>query len=360
MRISSTSQEEAINGAKTLTEGWTSLTPEQKRQMVEATTDRITVGKDEIEIQLVALPLRTDRQSATEPHGCVALWRMPAPVRLRAETPEPTAESTSALASALRRRRAELEFSRASAAMRMSVSERTVRAWETGRTPDVEHWPRIIDFLGFEPWPEPMTPVQNLQAARRRQGLTISQTAQRLGVDASTLWWWEHGRKPHRREHKERIAAFVGVSAAEALPDAKADSETKPAAIDPISSLIRSRRRELSLSQEQAAAAIGVNTWTVLLWEQGRYAPAPRVYPSFIRFLGREPWPEPRTIGERLQAERLRRGLTRKQLAGVLGVDLGSISNWEGGGKPHHRLSIAKIEALLGGDPQPRRKSRRR
>jgi len=72
MRISSTSQEEAINGAKTLTEGWTSLTQEQKRQMVEATTDRITVGKDEIEIQLVALPLRTDRQSATEPHGFIA------------------------------------------------------------------------------------------------------------------------------------------------------------------------------------------------------------------------------------------------------------------------------------------------
>jgi len=285
---------------------------------------------------------------------------MPAPVTLRAVTPEMAAESTSTLASALRRRRAELEFSRASAAMRMSVHERTVRAWETGGTPDVERWPGIIDFLGFEPWPEPTTPAQKLQAARRRQGLTIGQAAQRLGIDPSTLWWWEHGRKPHRREHKARIAAFVGELVAAALPDAKPDSEMEPAAVDPISSLIRSRRRELSLSQEQAAREIGVNTWTILLWEQGRYAPTPRFYPGLIRFLGREPWPEPRSTSERLQAERLRRGLTRRQLAGMLDVDLGSISKWEAGHKPHQRLSIVKIGAFLTGAPQPRRKSHRR
>lgn len=244
--------------------------------------------------------------------------------------------------------------------MQMSVRERTVSAWETGGTPDVEQWPGIVAFLGFEPWPEPTTPAQKLQAARRRKGLTISRAALLLGVDPSTLWWWEHGRKPHRREHEARIVAFVREITGAAPQGAKPDCQAVPAMpVDPISSLIRSRRRDLGFSQEQAATAIGVNTWTVLLWEQGRHAPTPRFYPGLIRFLGREPWPEPRSTGERLRAERLRRGLTRKQLAGMLDVDLGSISNWEGGGKPHHRLSIAKIEAFLGGKPQPRRKSRR-
>lgn len=265
------------------------------------------------------------------------------------------------LASALRRRRAELEFSRALAAMRMSVHERTVRAWETGGTPDIEHWPQIIDFLGFEPWPDPTTPAQKLQAARRRQGLSITQAAGILAVDPSTCWWWEHGRRPRRQEHKDRIAAFVGeASRARSTQPAPDPHDGSAAAQEPIGGLIRARRHKLGASQEQAASAIGVNPWTVLLWEQGRYAPTPRFYPSLIRFLGREPWPEPRTVGERLQAERLRRGLTRRQLAGMLNVDLGSISNWEVGRKPHHRLSMAKIEAFLSGEPQPRRKSRRR
>lgn len=194
---------------------------------------------------------------------------------------------------------------------------------------------------------------------RRRHGLTIGSTAQLLGIDASTLWWWEHGRKPRRRDYKARIETFVGEVATAAARNAQPESGMEPAQLDSIGSLIRSRRHELGLSQEQAAAAIGVNPWTVLLWEQGRYAPTPRFYPGLIRLLGREPWPEPCSTRERLLAERLRRGLTRGQLAAMLDVDLGSISKWEAGHKPHHRLSIAKIQAFLNGEPQPQRKSRR-
>jgi site-specific DNA recombinase len=59
MRISAASQEEAVLGARTLTEQWPALTATEKRQMVEATTGRITVGKEEIEIDLHSLPTRT-------------------------------------------------------------------------------------------------------------------------------------------------------------------------------------------------------------------------------------------------------------------------------------------------------------
>lgn len=103
---------------------------------------------------------------------------------------------------------------------------------------------------------------------------------------------------------------------------------------------------------------LGVNPWTVLLWEQGRYAPTPRFYPGLILFLGREPWPEPQTIGERLRAERLRRGLTRRQLGDLLQIDLGSVSKWEAGSDPRHGIANAKVEAFLSGRPQPRRSGR--
>jgi len=119
--------------------------------------------------------------------------------------------------------------------------------------------------------------------------------------------------------------------------------------------LIRNRRQDLGLSQDQAADMIGVNTWTVLLWGQGRHTPTPRFYPSLIRFLGRDPWPQPRTLGERLCAERLRRGFTRRQLADLLQVDLGSISKWEGGKHPSHSVANAKVEAFQSGRPQPSR-----
>lgn len=76
MRISAASQEEAFTGARTLTEGWSALTDAQKRQLIEATTNRIVVGKEEIEIDLVALPIASSSEKsghmATPAHGFIA------------------------------------------------------------------------------------------------------------------------------------------------------------------------------------------------------------------------------------------------------------------------------------------------
>ncbi|MET0272053.1 MAG: recombinase family protein [Phenylobacterium sp.] len=80
MRISAASQEEAIIGARTLTEGWSSLTAPQKRQMIEATTKRIIIGKEEIEIDLLSLPTTppsgrtagSSDQKATQLQGFIA------------------------------------------------------------------------------------------------------------------------------------------------------------------------------------------------------------------------------------------------------------------------------------------------
>jgi len=80
MHISVASQEEAVLGAQTLTGQWTSLTDGEKRQMVEATTSRIIIGKDEIEIDLHhlaaiqpnALTGVSSGQKATQPQGFMA------------------------------------------------------------------------------------------------------------------------------------------------------------------------------------------------------------------------------------------------------------------------------------------------
>lgn len=56
MKISQISEEEIIMGAKDLYERWPKLPEEEKRRIIEAITEKIIVGKDEVEINLYYAP----------------------------------------------------------------------------------------------------------------------------------------------------------------------------------------------------------------------------------------------------------------------------------------------------------------
>jgi transcriptional regulator with XRE-family HTH domain len=242
--------------------------------------------------------------------------------------------------------------------MRMAVDERTVSAWERDREPFVTHYPAIVEFLGCEPWSEPKTIPERLLAARRRRGLTIESTAAEFGLEPSTVWWWEAGRKPHRLADRARLEAFMGAPvAALPTPDASPqDGDRVPS----IGRLLRERRIELRLTQKQAAVGLHVNEFTLMNWELGRRVPGDRYYPTLISYLGCEPWPEPTTLCARIRAQRLRRGLTIAQLAAVLGVDEGSLAAWERGQKPSHASSREKLAAFVEGMPLPRKRRKPR
>lgn len=254
---------------------------------------------------------------------------------------------------ALRRRLENLGVSRATNACGSVIPLRSLRRWEAGQAPFPRYMPAVIDYLGHDPWPAPMDLAQRLRQARLKQGLTMAQAAGRLGVNEGTVWWWEAGRKPRRRDLKHRLDAFIsGPADGDGPPSISVLRDESAEAFD-LGAAIRSRRRELGLTQESAAAILKVNTWTVLGWEDRRRAPMDRYYPALIRFLGFDPWPAPRTLAERLRAERLRRGLSQEQAARVLQVNAGSISAWEGGKQPRHLLSLAKIDAFLNGGVRP-------
>ncbi|HXU99604.1 MAG TPA: helix-turn-helix transcriptional regulator [Caulobacteraceae bacterium] len=236
----------------------------------------------------------------------------------------------------------------------MDTSEGTLRKWEDGRNPLATAYPKIIEFLGCEPWPEPKTLAERIRAARWRRGMRIQDAAKLLDVDASTFWWWEAGRKPHRLNDRARVAEFVTVpTVAPANQGLAPEDEGFPGQIADIGAMVRRRRMELGLTLESAAKLMGANPWTVLHWEHNHHAPACRFFPSLIRFLGREPWPEPTTIAARLRAERLRRGLSCDQVAGLLQIDDGSVNAWECGDGPHHGIAKAKVEAFLTGTMRP-------
>ncbi len=69
LRIGTLSRREALGEARDLTDRWSDLPLQEKRQIVEAITDRIVIGKDDVEITLLHLPSGTDSKKAMQPHG---------------------------------------------------------------------------------------------------------------------------------------------------------------------------------------------------------------------------------------------------------------------------------------------------
>lgn len=76
----------------------------------------------------------------------------------------------------------------------LGVHIETLRNWERGvGTPLNGYIPRIIQFLGFDPEPEPAEIPGRVVYARRRLGLTQEDLAKRLRVDPVTVYRWEKG-----------------------------------------------------------------------------------------------------------------------------------------------------------------------
>jgi transcriptional regulator with XRE-family HTH domain len=94
---------------------------------------------------------------------------------------------------------------------------------------------------------------------------------------------------------------------------------------------IRKRRLDLGLTPSEAAGLIGVSPVTLRGWERGARTPRVRHIPAVIRFLRYVPFSEGATPGEKYLAERRARGLTRREFAQRVGVDVSTVWRWEKG-----------------------------
>ena len=110
---------------------------------------------------------------------------------------------------------------------------------------------------------------------------------------------------------------------------------------------LRFRRLELRLLQKEAAVQVGVDPKTWMWWEADQREPCVYRYPAIIDFLGREPWPAPRTFSDQLLAHRRRNGLSTRAAASSIGADQGTWLRWERGDwTPQARLS-RRLQLLL-------------
>ena len=96
----------------------------------------------------------------------------------------------------------------------IGVRRGTINKWECNRgEPRAVDVPRIIELLGYEPWPEPNSLIAEMRVWRLRLGLSARAAARRLGVGEATWAVWERGAVSPGERSREQIARLIGNSA---------------------------------------------------------------------------------------------------------------------------------------------------
>ena len=112
----------------------------------------------------------------------------------------------------LRRRRLELGLRQSDLAARFGVVEWTIINWERGTTKTVPatHMAKVIEFLGYNPEPEPAGLAARMRWKRRALGLTAAAMGKLLGVSSDTVLSWESGQTaPMSAAHRQQITAIL-------------------------------------------------------------------------------------------------------------------------------------------------------
>ncbi len=113
---------------------------------------------------------------------------------------------------------------------------------------------------------------------------------------------------------------------------------------------LKKRRIEAGMIQRQVAEQIGVKVNTLAEWEKDRAEPEVRYWPRIIAFLGSDPRPPGKTLGERLQAKYRELGLPRKEAACRLGMDEGTLLKYEKGTSRPTKSRARRLIAKFLGD----------
>ncbi len=100
-------------------------------------------------------------------------------------------------------------------AKQLGVVPWTILNWEKGHTePPIASIPKIMGFLGYDPFPVPKNLSQHLLMKRREMGWSIKDAAEAVGVDPGTWGNWERGKLILYRQHRTIVARLLDLSVA--------------------------------------------------------------------------------------------------------------------------------------------------
>ena len=95
--------------------------------------------------------------------------------------------------------------------MRLGINEWTYHKWETNKAvPMIRMYPRVIEFLGYYPFPEPQTLGERILSYRRHNGISVKRLARQIGVDEQTLGKWETGETQPDDMRLQRLREKMG------------------------------------------------------------------------------------------------------------------------------------------------------
>ncbi|RLG05747.1 MAG: transcriptional regulator [Thaumarchaeota archaeon] len=133
---------------------------------------------------------------------------------MKAKKPLPRAypKELKTLGDHLRKKRLELGLLQKDVAKILGVSQDTIYNWENNRTsPSLRSIPKIIEFLGYIPYDiQGLSPGEELRLLRRILGLSQEKLAKKLGIDPSTLWRWEKGKRKPPGDILENLKRAIG------------------------------------------------------------------------------------------------------------------------------------------------------
>jgi transcriptional regulator with XRE-family HTH domain len=146
-------------------------------------------------------------------------------------------------------------------AAQIGTDATNVANWSKGHTtPGLKFWPRIIQFLGYDPRSKGETVGERLRHHRERRGWSRPEVARRLAVSVSVLWRWESGRRKPRGKYLAKVYAFLG-------------DDPGPAPVT-VGEELRRRREQWGLTLIAMAKLLGVVQSTLCRWESGEREPA--------------------------------------------------------------------------------------
>jgi transcriptional regulator with XRE-family HTH domain len=107
--------------------------------------------------------------------------------------PLQTIENPRVIGEHIKKRRLELKLLQSEVAKILDVCEDTMTGWENSRSrPLVYHYPKIIQFLGYNPFPSDTSTLGGrIKQYRTEKGITQEALGRLLLVNESTIFHWE-------------------------------------------------------------------------------------------------------------------------------------------------------------------------
>jgi transcriptional regulator with XRE-family HTH domain len=133
---------------------------------------------------------------------------------LKAKAPQSTQypKEINSLGDHLRKRRLDLGLLQRGVAAKIGVAEATIWNWERQRNqPEIRFIAPIIQFLGYDPLPQPESFPERLKTYRLKQGLSQKKLAIKLGIDPSSILRWEKGIHKPTPDYQKLIFKILGI-----------------------------------------------------------------------------------------------------------------------------------------------------